>query len=138
MLELEKIRAPAQSPPCGRFMLQNMTCQHAAGTCFKSQEVAPVHTMEGGLSSEKNRMWERNQLSLERVPLGWQEALCLTGTHLEASSSLECGTNSTDRVPARTTGPPTHANSLRPSRVGTEHSLGSEDSPRVRTSGVRP
>lgn len=34
-------------------------------------------------------MWERNQLSLERVPLSWQEALCLTQTHLEASSSLE-------------------------------------------------
>lgn len=34
-------------------------------------------------------MWERNQLSLERVPLGWQEALHLTQTHLEASSSLE-------------------------------------------------
>lgn len=34
-------------------------------------------------------MWERNQLSLERVPLGWQEALRLTQIHLEASSSLE-------------------------------------------------
>lgn len=37
----------------------------------------------------KHRMWERNQLSLGRVPLGWQEALRLTQTHLEASSSLE-------------------------------------------------
>lgn len=42
-----------------------------------------------------------------------------------------------ERVPARTTGPPTDVNSLRPSVVGTEHSLGSAFSPMVGTSGVK-
>lgn len=52
VLELEKVRAPARSPPWGRDMLQNMTSQHAEGICVKSQEVVPVHTRKGGSAFE--------------------------------------------------------------------------------------
>jgi hypothetical protein len=42
-----------------------------------------------------------------------------------------------ERAPARTTRPPIHVNSPKPSRVGTEHTLVSAFSPMVRTSGVK-
>lgn len=63
---------------------------------------------------------------------------CTQHTHTwRQAPPWSSGKNCMERVPARTTGPLTDVNSLRPSIVGTEYSLGSAFSPMVGTSGVK-
>lgn len=61
------------NPPglCARVMLQNMTSQHTGGDLPRSCPGA--HKEERLASWVEWRMWEKDQLSLERNPLSWRE-----------------------------------------------------------------
>lgn len=54
ILELEKVRAPAQSPPCGKSMMQNTTSQHAEGICVKKLFVCTQGREAQHLSETQN------------------------------------------------------------------------------------